>query len=310
MWAGATALGKFLIPTTPVEAGVTPEVIDEEPVEETEEASLQYRWLLTMPEQFEWDCKTVDQFGEPILEENGQQKTERRTSYVWTEVVERKSIDDDDDVRVMVWNPVSDNEVAEAQRFYAAAKEIDWDSPEIHTIGFGPERPKRVKHPPRTLDRNIPASDFVELEDVEWSGVAAWGKVAGRMDEILPNTLSLEPEQVVIEMYVLVENRGSRDLGVDAASLRLNTSKSETLAAYPGCQVDDCFFPYVIEVMGEDISEEHRSKIALSPSESCVIEFSFPMPNRMKEAVAVKLCQSIEVPIAAGECDVVVLDRQ
>lgn len=197
---------------------------------------------------------------------------------------------------------------------YAAAEEIDWDSPDIHTIGFGPERPKRVKHPPRTLDPNIPASDFIDLEDVEWcglaDGVAAWGKVAGRVDEILPNTLNLDPEQVVIEMYVLVENRGSLDLGVDAASLRLNTTKGETLTAYPGCQEDDCFFPFVIEVMGEDISTEHRSKVALSPGESCVIELSFPMPNRMREAVAVKLCQSIEVPIAAGECDLVVLDRQ
>lgn len=118
MWAGATALGKFLVPTVPVEAGLTPEVVDEELSEDTEQPPLQYRWLLTMPQRYEWECKIVDQFDVPILDENGKQKTERRTSYLWTEVVERKSIHDDDDVRVMLWSPVSDTEVAEAERMW------------------------------------------------------------------------------------------------------------------------------------------------------------------------------------------------
>jgi len=313
MWAGTIALGRYLIPSTAIEPGVMPQV-DVEADEPEDAAEVKYRWLLTMPDRYQWPCKLINHKGEPLLDEEGTQRTETRTSYLWTEVVERQTIEDDDEVRVMVWTPVSDEEVAEAERFYAATEQIDFDDPGIHTVGFGPERTPRTKHAPATLDTDLPESDFVWLEKVEFSGVAqgvaAWAAVSGRADEILPNTLSAEPEQVVLEMLVLIQNRGATDLGIDAESLTLTTTKGESLPVYPGEPTDDMFFPFVIELDGEDSSPEHRTKIALSPGESCALEISFPMPNRLREAVAVKLCESITIPIAAGECECVVLDKK
>ena len=50
----------------------------------------------------------------------------------------------------------------------------------------------------------------------------------------------------------------------------------------------------------------HHAKIALSSGKSCALIISSPMPNRLPEAVSVKLYESITV----AECACVILDKK
>lgn len=147
----------------------------------------------------------------------------------------------------------------------------------------------------------IPTSNFVKEKNVVFKGnqdnVTGWCSISHRKDGLLPTTINLQPQQVVIELFVLIQNNGDKSINLEPQDFSLVLNNDKELSAFKGEKMDNNFdwlSPEIIELNGKDISKQHLQQIDLSKHNYCVVEVSFPMNTRASEKEALSNCKKVE----------------
>ncbi len=306
MIAGALSVGSFIMPEESIAggAGAKPAGHDDpEPSDDNDgqpSTAAGHRNLLAAPDRWDWDKAVRTAEGAEVLQQF--------STFFWTEAVtgeDGKRLRE----RVVTWTPRSPAEQEEAERFFAAATQINWNDPSIHKLTVS--GPPRAKTPPQTLDRRIPVSKLVPLADVELSGVtpavAAWACICGRADRRLPAGPSGAKITALVEFNLLIENRSRNAISLDAARCKLQLTRGQPVSAFPGHNNDPWLAPAFIEKNGEPLGSKPSSTLTLQPAASATCKVAFPMKIRLRESVAIKLCRSIELPL--GGDGSIVLDK-
>jgi len=306
--AGALSVGSFIMPEESAGAatGSNNSRNKNQPGDDGNQppaAATAERSLLAAPDRWDWDhaIRTAD----------GAEVVHQYSTFFWTEVVNPGGSGKAPRERVASWTPRSPAEQEEAERFYAATTQINWDDPSINKLAFS--SPPRTKTPPRTLDRRIPASLLMPINDVEFSGVsgrvAAWACISGRADRRLPAGPTGSDLVALIEFKLLIHNRSRQPVTLDASRCSLQLTRGEPVAAFAGCGGDPWLAPAFIEQNGQPLQGARKCTAQLLPRGFAVCKVAFPMQVRLRESVAVKLCKSVTLPVDSSPPQQVVLDK-
>lgn len=148
----------------------------------------------------------------------------------------------------------------------------------------------------------IPPTNFIKEKDVVFEGnendIIVWSSISHRKDGLLPTTLHSQPQQAALQVFVLIQNKGNKNISLIPSNFSLILNNDKVLPAFEGEKWDNNFewlSPEIIELNGQDVSKQYLQQTNLSKNKYCVIEVSFPMDSQLSEQKALSICKKIEL---------------